>query len=301
MKKNKVVKRIFKKLIGKTMSVKRQAVVKEVKNEVIAVDLGGTHMRVSRVIGRKIIDYASVNTPKEKTVLLTTLCDMIARLKNSSTRGIGVGCAGFIQEGVIVKSVNLPLSRFDLKKYLAKRFRVPVEVINDAHAHALAELHYGVQKKNFVLLTLGTGIGGGIVIDGKLQFRNGGGEVGHMILDNGKDFESLSASKALYSLTKKEFGKAMMISELVAEKNVRSQEVLMALADYLGQGIANLCAIFNPEVVVLAGGMREGGMIFLHMVEASYMKHTFLPKTTRVVWSHLAHPGTLGASLLLST
>lgn len=268
------------------------------KNEIIAVDLGGTHLRVSKVNGKNILGFNQIETPKEKDKLLYSLTEMISALINKNTLGIGIGCAGFIQDGVVIKSPNLPLKNFDFVKFLNKKFKLPVKIINDAHAHALAELYYGVKKKDFVLLTLGTGIGGGIVLNGELQFRNGGGEVGHMIIDSGKDFETLAASKALKYLTRNTFGKEMMISELVARKDEISLKILEHLALYLGQGIANLCAIFNPQVVVLAGGMREGGSKFLKLIQNSYEKHNFLPKSVRVVWSDLEHPGTLGASLL---
>jgi len=270
------------------------------KDKIIAVDLGGTNLRVSLVRNNKILKYNKNGTPKSKTELVNLLFNQIESLIDKDVKGIGVSSAGPLKDGIIRNPPNLPLRNYNIKADLEKRFKIKVEVCNDAHCVALAESKLGVRKKNFIILTLGTGIGGGIIIDKKLYEGQGfGGEFGHIILDNGKDFESLAAWKMTKVLTKKAFGKELLISDLVKIKNKKSEEILNQLVNYLGQGIGSLINVFDPEVVVLAGGVREAGSAFLNRIKKQAKKYSVLPKTTLIQWSKLAHPGTLGASLLI--
>lgn len=270
------------------------------KDKIIAVDLGGTNLRVSLVRNNKILKYMKDKTPKNKKELVNLLFRKIESLMDKEIMGIGVSSAGPLKDGIIINPPNLPLKNYNIKADLKKRFKVRVEVGNDANCVALAESKFGVKKKNFIILTLGTGIGGGIIIDGKLYGGQGfGGELGHIILDRGKDFESLAAWKSIKELTKKAFGKELLINDLIKIKNKKSEEILNELATYLGQGIGSLINIFDPEVVVLAGGVRETGPVFLNRIKKKARKYSILPKITLIQWSKLDHPGTLGASLLI--
>ena len=148
-------------------------------------------------------------------------------------------------------------------------------------------------------MTFGTGIGGGIFIDGKPYTGQGyGGELGHIILDNGRYFEYFWQENR--KLTKKYFGKPLLIKELLKNKDKRAKTCLNNIARYTGQGIASLINVFDPEVVVLSGGMRETGNAFLNMIKKEAKKYVILPKTTEIKWIKLDHPGVLGASLLVS-
>ena len=268
--------------------------------KVIAVDLGGTNLRVSLVSNNKIIKYIKNRTPKHRIELIGLLFKNIEHLMDKDITGIGVASAGPLKDGIIKNPPNLPLKNYNLKAALEKRFKKRVEICNDAHSVALAELHFGVRKKNFIVLTLGTGVGGGIIINGKLYEGQGfGGEMGHIILDNGKDFESLVGWKSTKELTKKAFGKELLISDLIKMKDKKSKEILNKLAVYLGQGIGSLINVFDPEIVVLAGGVREAGSVFLNMIKKQARKYSVLPKKTPIQWTKLDHPGTLGASLLI--
>jgi glucokinase len=266
----------------------------------IAVDLGGTNLRVSLVKNNKIIKYIKKSTPGNLKNLVSCLFQTIDDLMSRYVEGIGVSSAGPLKEGVIKNPPNLPLKNYDLKSELKKRFRVRVEVGNDAGCAAIAEAKLGVKKKNFIVLTMGTGLGGGIIINGELFEGEGyGGELGHIILDNGKDFESLVAWKRTRKITKKYFKKELMISELIEIKDRRAVKILEETAMYLGQGIGSLINVFDPEVVVLTGGVRESGSFFLNMIKKYTQKYSMLPKKTPIVWSKLDHPGTLGAYLLI--
>jgi glucokinase len=160
--------------------------------KIIAIDLGGTNLRASLVVNNKIVKYMKNKTPKNEKELIDLLFKNIQLLMDKDVKGIGVSCAGPLKDGIIRNPPNLPLKNYNLKAALERRFKKRVKVFNDAHCVALAESLLGVKKKNFIILTLGTGVGGGIIINGKLYEGQGfGGEMGHMILDDGKDFESL--------------------------------------------------------------------------------------------------------------
>ena len=134
--------------------------------EVIAIDLGGTHLRVSLVKGNKIVTYNRRATPGDKETLLRELFGMISELMSKKIYGIGIASPGPLENGVIKNTPNIALKNFDLKGAVKKKFGVRVEVENDANCVALAEAKLGVRKKNFFILTLGTGIGGGVIING---------------------------------------------------------------------------------------------------------------------------------------
>jgi glucokinase len=268
--------------------------------KVIAVDLGGTNLRVSLVENNKILKYMKDKTPKIEKDLVNLLFRNIEILMKKDIDGIGVASAGPLKDGIIKNPPNLPLKNYNIKADLEKKFKKKVEICNDAHCVALAEFHFGVRKKNFIVLTLGTGVGGGIIIDSKLYEGQGfGGEVGHIVLDNGKDFESLVGWKSTKELTRKAFGKELLINDLIKMNNKKSKEILNKLTIHIGQGIGSLINVFDPEVVVLAGGVKEAGSVFLNMIKKQAKKYSVLPRTTPIQWSKLNHPGTLGANLLI--
>jgi len=270
--------------------------------KVIGVDLGGTYLRVALLKDNKILKYIKKKTPKEKSSLIKELFNSISELieKKSDIKGIGVSCPGPLEKGIIKNPPNIPLRNYNLKKVLEKKFKIEVRVENDANCVALVESKFGCKKKNFFILTLGTGIGGGIIIDGKLYKGQGcAGELGHIILDNKKYFESLAGGKKLRKLTKKSFGKSLLIKDLVKMRDYKARKILNETSNYLGQGIASLINIFDPEVVVLSGGIRETGNRFLNMIKKQTYMYVLLPKKTLIIWSKIKHPGIIGASLLV--
>jgi len=269
-------------------------------NKVIAIDIGGTLLRVGLVKNNKIIKYIKKRTPKEKKLFIKELTSSISVLIDKDVKGIGIACAGPLKDGIIKNPPNLPLKNFNLKKFLEKKFKKRVEIENDAGCIALAEVNFGCKKKNFIILTLGTGIGGGIIINKKLyKGQEYAGEIGHIIIDNGKYFEELAASKKIRTLTKKYFSKSLLINDLLKINNPKSTKILQEVSMYLGQGIASIINIFDPEIVILSGGIKETGSRFLNMIKKQTKKYTILPKTTIISWTKLNHPGILGASLLL--
>jgi glucokinase len=268
------------------------------RNQVIAIDLGGTFLRVARMKGNKILEYTKIRTPKQKNKLLIALFDSISSLMTKNIRAIGISCVGPLENGIIKNPPNLALQNFNLKEKVKKIFNKRVEVENDANCVALAEAKLGVKKKNFIILTLGTGIGGGVIINGELYVGEGyGGELGHIVLDNKRDLEDLW--KEHRRLSKKYFGRKLLIKELIKKKDRRAKSIINKTSNYLGQGIASLINVFDPEVVVLSGGVKETGGKFLDMVKKQAKNYIMLPRTTPIQWTKLEHPGILGAGLLV--
>lgn len=269
------------------------------RKEVIAVDLGGTYLRIALVKNNKVIRYIKKKTPKEKNALMRELFHSISDLMGKNTKGIGIACAGPLEKGIIKNPPNLPFKNFNLKKALEKKISKRVEIENDANCVAIAEAELGCKKKNFIVLTFGTGIGGGIIINGKLYRGQGyAGELGHIILDSGRDFEDLW--RIHRTLSKKYFGRMLLIKDLIKINNKKSKKILNKITQYLGQGISSLIDIFDPEIVVLSGGIKEVGPKFLKMIQKQTQKYTFIPKKTKIQWTKLKHPGILGASLLIN-
>lgn len=254
-------------------------------SKIIAVDLGGTNLRVALLQGNKILKYTKRKTPKNKDKLLNELVKGIGELITDDVKAIGVGSPGPLKNGIIQNPPNLPFKNFNLKKYLQDKFKRKVVVENDAKCVAMSEAKLGCRKRNFIILTLGTGIGGGIIINHELYKGEGNaGELGHIILDNGKDFETLWKEK-----NKK-------IKELFEKKQFKTLE---KVCDYLGQGIASLINIFDPEVVIIMGGVRENGEKFLNMVRKKVKKYKMIPRNVEIKFSKLEHPGIIGAGLLV--
>lgn len=207
----------------------------------------------------------------------------------SQISGIGVCCPGLIDTttGTVLFAGNLELKNYPLKKLLVDKFKLRVEVCNDANAAALGEAKFGVGKgyDNSIMITLGTGVGGGIVIDGKLFEGNKGAgtEVGHMVIEKGGlkctcgrrgCFEVYCSARALTAKTKFEMeedtGSDMWKTYTndtadgkTAFEYMDSDKTAKRIVDWyinhLACGITNLANIFRPNIVMLGGGVAAQG------------------------------------------
>src|SRR3989344_4937130 len=164
---------------------------------ILALDIGGSNIRSANVSGTKISNYRKTPTPKRKKEILEEIFKIVESHARPSS--IKISTAGFERDGIMQQSLKADINGIPLSKILERKFRVPVYLENDANCAALAEFHYGAGrgKKNFILLTLGTGIGGGAILDGKLYRGRGGAiEPGSMIIDKGIIFEELASGDA---------------------------------------------------------------------------------------------------------
>ena len=226
------------------------------------------------------------------------LCDVIAETANSLMAkcgahkedvAVGIGCPGTIDSsrGELIFSGNLRLKNFSLASQVEERIGIPVKVTNDANAAALGEAVFGAGKnyKDSILVTLGTGVGGGIIIDGKLfeGHDSAGAEIGHMVIERHGDvctcgrrgcFEAYCSATALIRRTKLQMeenpGSAMWTKYTAdsatgktafefCDSDIAAKEVVDWYLMYLACGLANLANIFRPEVIMLGGGVSEQG------------------------------------------
>ncbi len=267
------------------------------KDKVIALDIGGTYMRCAVVKENKIFRYEKVETPRDEKLFLKKIIELIKKYDSDNVNGIGVAIAGPVKNGVVENPPNLPIKNFDLKKYLFKHFKKRIEVKNDGVCSSLAELKFGGRKNNFILLTFGTGIGGGIIINGKEYSGEGAaGEFGHIYLE-GKFFED--SWKNTRKRIIKNYNQLVSFDEFIKKNEKESNKILEEASDYIAKGIVSLINSFDPEEVIIRGCITKGGDKFLSLIKKKIKKYSFFEKTTQINYSELEHSGVIGAGLLV--
>jgi glucokinase len=245
---------------------------------VIGVDLGGTKILAGVVDDRGQVErrreYPTPTASQDE--LLAGLDAAIEELLTDDIAGLGFGLPSPIDQkaGRALQAVNIPLDEsVDFRGRMRERFGLPVGIENDANAAAYAEFRFGAARdvETMVMLTLGTGCGGGAVVDGKL-FR-GWAEFGHMVIVHdgipcqgtctGRGhLEPYVTGVAATKLAQAEFGPAVDAHRLVRlanEGEQRAVEILDGIGRHLGSGIGTLVNIFNPELVVIGGGFAAAG------------------------------------------
>jgi glucokinase len=310
---------------------------------VLAVDIGGTKIlaAIFTPVGKMLdSEVCPTLTGEGLAAVIERLCRFMGEfleknsLEPSLLAGIGIACAGGIDTGrgvVVTPSPNMPdWADVPLADILRKRFGVPTFVINDASAAALGEHRYGVGKgvKDLVLFTLGTGIGGGIIVDGKLYLGavGGAGELGHMTVDvngprcgcgNTGCLEMLASGRAierdaigrlrqgagssLSAMVKGEIEEitAAQVGEAARSGDPLACEIISRAAYYLGIGLVNAVNIFNPEMVVIGGGMAELGDMLIEPARRMVAERAFSvsSRAVRIVTALLGNEaGVYGAA-----
>jgi glucokinase len=245
-----------------------------VEPKVIGVDVGGTKILAGLVTREgTVIAHREFPTPVEtEEALLDGLEAAVRELLDQSVVAVGFGIPSQIDQrvGVALGSVNIPLRGVPFRDKMAERLRLPVGMDNDANAAAIAEWRVGAGRgtTDMVMLTLGTGVGGGLILGGR-PYRGwfgAGAEIGHMVIvHNGVrcrcggygHLESYVSGKAADEVAAKEFGPAADAHRLVRlarEGDAHAIELLKGIGEHLGSGIASLVNIFNPELIVVGGG-----------------------------------------------
>jgi glucokinase len=317
--------------------------MKAIRKPVVAIDIGGTKY-IAAVVGpdgtmlSRIYRYTlSKEGPKKVIARLTATIDEAiekAGIPKKGLGGIAVAYAGLVDtdKGLVTEAPNLPnWNNVPLRDMLADEYRMPAFVINDASAAALGEHRLGAGQglKNMVFITVSTGIGGGIIIDGELYNGTDGcaGELGHTIVQVDGPvchcgrrgcWESLASGSAIARMAKERLqkgGKSMLaemtnnvIDDISAEdvsKGAKKgdplcKDVINDAARYLGIGLANIVNIFNPQMIVVGGGVSSMGEMILRPARRSMKEYAFnLPgKTVRIVRAGLGtDSGLLGAAI----
>jgi glucokinase len=249
---------------------------------VIGVDVGGTKI-LAGIVDRdgRVERHRENPTPLgSEGDLLAGLDRAVEELLDDGVAAVGFGLPSPIDQktGRAQQAVNIPLdATVDFRTRMSERFGLPVGVENDANSAAYAEFHFGAAREanTMVMLTLGTGCGGGAVIDGEL-FR-GWAEFGHMVIvydgipcqgtcTGRGHLEPYVTGVAATKLAQEVFGPAVDAHRLVRladEGEPRAIEVLDGIGRHLGAGIGSLVNIFNPQLVVIGGGFAAAGDFIL--------------------------------------
>jgi glucokinase len=297
---------------------------------VAAVTLGG------EIISRRYYLTEAENGVRTVINKLSSVINKsIARVKSDNTEllGIGIGIAGVLDigKGLVTNSPNLPGWRnIPIRDSIAARSELPVYLINDASAAALGEYRFGAGAgfNNMLYVTVSTGIGGGIIANGGLYIGADGcaGEFGHTTIvpdgpnchcDNFGCLEALASGWAIAkeAITRISNGESSYITEVVDGKieNITAEDVAAAArkddrlacdivdkaAGYLGIGLANLVNIFNPELIVIGGGLSKMGNMLIKPARRIIRRRAFrLPaKTVRIVRARLgSNAGIVGVA-----
>lgn len=262
----------------------------------VGLDIGGTKILGVTLQDGEVVNSMRVRTSQDRDRLLTSLGALADNL--GAVVSVGVGVPGPVNTDQVIQAApNLPciagLAATDISKALGRQVRIS----NDARCATLAEWHLGAggRVNNFVLLAFGTGIGAGYVLNGKLVVGSTGsaGEIGHMIVDpNGPEcscgqrgcWEQVASGNALSVLAQRGFregwlpspdGPGASIRHVVGEDlvaaaragNDRALSTVDGLARWVALGMVNLLNIFDPERVVIAGGLAAAADVLLPRVE----------------------------------
>lgn len=308
--------------------------------EYVGVDVGGTKIAAATLresgLGESALQPTDATRAEE---LVDEICESVAEVRTDGTKAVGVGVPAVMdfEAGRARHAVNVPLEDFPVRDVLSDRLGLPVFVDNDATVAAIAEAHDSsgnVVAANLVMFTVGTGVGGGIVIDGRPYRGSSGaaGELGHMLIGvrfeggapEAGDFpqfgslESLAAGRALDALARTAarerpdsfIGRRLAEGdEITGHDAVEGAEagdevalgLLRRLGERLGVGIANAINAFDPDVVAIGGGVSVAGDLLVEpavRVAREYVLTGVGTKTEIRLSEHGPSAGVLGAALL---
>ena len=278
----------------------------------IGIDLGGSHIAIGVIDknGQIIEKFEKRLLEKEKKNIKKSIEDYIVENTNNliekyKITEMGIAIPGTISNGVIVKSVNLGLENYNIVEELKEKINITIKSQNDAKCAAIAESKYGCLKeyKRSIFLTLGTGIGGAVIIDGKLLDTGNvpGCEFGHMIIEKngiqcncGKKgcFERYASMKAFKNNLRKALGvdettRGQELLDIIrkSEDNTKEQEneknkeikiVIDEFIDNLSIGISNLINIFEPEAIGIGGSFVYFEDVLLEKLKANIQEKNYL-------------------------
>ena len=286
------------------------------KKYVIGVDLGGTNIRAGLVLGNKIIKKIEVKTEvsKGKSVVIKNLIKAISSVMANNVSGIGIGSPGPLdyKTGLVIRTKNIPIEKVNLKQVLEKKFNIPVFVDNDANCFSLGEAVYGSGKKfdTVVGLTIGTGVGGGIIINKKIfHGRLNAGELGHITIKfdgikcncgNIGCLEEYVSARGIMRLAKNLKAKTPLdVYNLASKGNKKAIKVFEKMGFYLGVAVANFVNIFDPNVVVIGGGISNAWKFFSESMNKTVKQRAYVSKNPLIIKSRLKHAAVIGAASLI--
>lgn len=306
----------------------------------IGIDLGGTNIAAGLCDENgKIIFSSSIPTnkdraPEEIIKDMAILAKEVATkegCKLSEVKAVGIGCPGTIdtENGVVIYSNNIVMDHVPMSDIFRTHLDLPINLENDANAAAFGEyISCGDDIDSFILITLGTGVGGGVILDGKIWrgFNFAGGEIGHQTLIYGGEpcscgkrgcFESYASVTALIRQTKEAIDKhpESSMKEWALEHgkiNGRTSFSCAAAGDpvaisvrdqyieYVAEGICSTINIFQPQILMIGGGISREGDLLLDPIKAyleKYDYNKFMPKTDVKIATLFGDAGIVGAAM----
>jgi len=266
----------------------------------IGIDLGGTFIKYALVDNKGKIIFESIKATQANSNRDTVVSNIkkcisetldICNEKNIIIKGIGIGTPGIIDNGLVLGGAeNLPeWQSFPLGGIISQDFNYPIFIDNDANLMGLAEVRFGSAKgtSDAIFLTIGTGVGGALVLNGKLYggHRNRGAEIGHICL-NAKGHECSCGTRGCLEahasttalirdyrnllLTKENKNTTDIDGKYIIEKYLAKEDVAIEAMnihfDCLGTGIASLINIFSPQKVIIGGGISEAGDFYIENI-----------------------------------
>lgn len=303
------------------------------------IDVGGTTIKCALFLNDgTILDKWEIktNTENEGERILPDIADGIdAKLKEkqinkAEVEGIGIGLPGPIEEnGEIACAVNLHWGRKNIEKELGELTGMPVKAGNDANVAALGEMWKGGGKgaRNLILATLGTGVGGGIIVNEKIVTgaHGAGGEIGHALVNpeetvvcncgNKGCLEQYASATGIAKLAREALEKsdkesllrnrekvtAKDVFDAYKEKDELAGEIVEKFSTYLGHALAIFACVTDPDVIVIGGGVSKAGDVLVECVQRHYERHAFpVCKKTPIKLATLGNDaGIYGAAKLI--
>ncbi len=279
----------------------------------IGVDIGGTSVKMGLFdVEGNVLNKWEIPTVKDNrgvSILPDVAKSLQEKLKEKGIpeeelRGVGVGVPGPMNdEGTVLGgAVNLGWGSFNIPEALGAYIKVPVKAANDANVAALGEMWQGGGKgyDSMMAVTLGTGVGGGIVVKGRLLVGacGAGGEIAHVHLEDGEEeacncgnkgcLEQYASATGIVRLARRYLASHDVPTVLQAERlsaktvfdavkagDSAAMEIAGQFGDYLGKGLAMVSSVVNPEIFVIGGGVSKAGEILLSYIEPKFRKYAF--------------------------
>ena len=271
---------------------------------VFGIDIGGTKIKIGKFYGDELAESRRIKTDKSDVGanILGDVARVVREMRGGDEiAGIGIGVPGPVVGGVVLGAQNLGWKEFNVEEELGKFFPgVVIRVLNDANAAAVGEWAYGggAGFSSFILMTLGTGIGGGLIVDNELVEGASGstGEIGHIRVGYHNDRlctcglydcieQYASATGVVITANRLRVGRETILNEIeVTSKNIFDHaklgdevclEVVNHMVEKLASALAAITNTVNPEVIVLGGGVSKAGKFLLDRVEKRFRELAF--------------------------
>lgn len=302
------------------------------------VDIGGTTVKLGLFTTEgEIVDKWEIKTRTENQgeAVLPDIAEALKakleekKISKDEVEGIGVGVPAPVDaDGVVQNTANLGWGYKEVKREMEELSGMKAEIGNDANVAALGEMWLGAGKgrKNIIMVTLGTGVGGGIIVDGRplVGAHGAGGEIGHLCVNyeetdhcgcgNTGCLEQYASATGITRLANKRLAKddkesvlrgqevsAKTVFDAVKTGDAVAEEIAEEFGRYLGHAMANLAAVVDPAAIVIGGGVSKAGEVLLKYVEKNFQEKAFFAnKDTEFVLATLGNDaGICGAAKLI--